>query len=221
MVLILIPFVLSGLLILSLSVAQWIRISYFSSSKWAYTQGTYVSKDKVAESNGSTGYYVTYRFVVDDQVYVVEESVEQGNHDHATEGAALRVYYRLDDPNTASTRPVSGRGGQPLGLACGTLLWWAVVLGLAYYVLSPVRKRQRLAQEGTLLSGEIIHCSGRKNSDNDFRLKAEVCFRSPQTGQWIHKNYLLTRNDLKGKPLPDPGTHVHILYINDKTFEAL
>jgi hypothetical protein len=84
-----------------------------------------------------------------------------------------------------------------------------------------VRKRQRLSREGTLVKGEIIRCSGRKNSDNDFRLKAEVRFRSPQTGQWVNKNYLLTRNDLKGEPLPQPGTPVHILYINDKTFETL
>jgi hypothetical protein len=221
MLLILIPFVLSGLLILGLSVTQWVRTSQFSSSKWAHTVGTYVSKDNVVESAGRTRYYVTYRFVVDDRVYVVEESIEQGIHDRATEGAALPVYYRLDDPEIASMTPVSGRGGQPLGLACGALLWWAGVLGLGYYLLSPVRKRQRLSQEGTLISGEIIRCSGRKNNDNDFRLKAEVRFRSPQTGQWVTKNYLLTRNDLKGKSLPQPGTPVHILYINDKMFETL
>jgi hypothetical protein len=221
MLLFLIPFVLSGLLILGLSVAQWVRISYFSSSKWAYMEGTYVGKDEIAESNGSTRYAVSFRFVVDDRVYIVEESVPQGIHDRATEGAVLRVYYRLDDPNIASVSPVSGRGGQPLGLACGTLLWWALILGLAYYVLSPMRKRQRLAREGTLISGQIIHCSGRKDRDNDLRLKAGVRFRSPQTDQWIEKNYLRTRNDLKGKPLPQPGTPVHILYINDKTFEAV
>lgn len=88
----LIPFVLSGLLILGLSVAQWVCISYFSSSKWAYTEGTDVSKDVVAESAGDTRFYVTFRFVVDDRVYAVEESVPQGIHDRATEGAVLRAY---------------------------------------------------------------------------------------------------------------------------------
>ena len=214
----LVPFVLAGLLILSLSVLQLARISYYSSGKWAETQGTYVDKDEIAGKNGST---VSFRFVVDDKVYVAEESFSQGIHERAVDGDALRVYYRRDDPSVASTRPISGRGGQPLGLICGNLFWWAIIFGLGYYVLKPVYKRRRLAQEGTLIRGEVIHSSGYKDSDNDYRFKTEIRFRSPQTGEWIHKKYTLTRNDLTGKPLPRPGTPAHVLYVDDRTFEAL
>ena len=52
MLLALIPFVLSGLLLLSLSVLQWIQIIRFSSSKWVETKGTYVSQNKVARAAG-------------------------------------------------------------------------------------------------------------------------------------------------------------------------
>jgi hypothetical protein len=221
MLLALIPFVLAGLLILTLSVAQLAQISYYRSSKWAETEGTYVGKDEIAGSNGSADYTVSFRFVVDDKVYVAEESVGQQIHDRAVDGDALRVYYRRGDPSVASTRPISGRGGPPLGLICGNLFWWAIVLGLGYYVLKPVYKQRRLAQEGTLIRGEVIHSSSYKDSDNDFRLMAEIRFRSPQTGNWIHKKYRVTRNDLAGKPLPRPGTLVHVLYIDDRTFQAL
>jgi hypothetical protein len=221
MLLILIPFFLGGLLILSLSVLEWVRVSNLNSIIWLETQGTYVSKEIGSKAAGPTRYNVTFRFVVDDRVYVVTESVEQLTYVRAGNEELLPVSYALHDPNTASIEPVNRRREQPLGLICGNLFWWAIVLGLAYYVLSPMRKRQRLSREGTLISGQIIHCSGRKDSDNDLRLKAGVRFRSPQTGQWIEKNYLRTRNDLKSKPLPQLGTPVHILYINDKTFEAL
>jgi hypothetical protein len=222
MLLVLIPFVLGGLLILSLSVLEWVRISELNSIIWFETQGTYVSKEIGSKAVGPTRYHVTYRFVVDDRVYVVTESVEQLTYVRAGNGESLPVSYALHDPNIASIEPVSrDRRDNTLGLICGNLFWWGVVLGLAYYLLSKVHKRQRLSREGILIGGEIVYCSGYEDSDNDFRLKAEVRFRSPQTGEWIHKEYSPTRNDLKGMPLPGPGTRVHVLYLDDKTYGAL
>jgi hypothetical protein len=78
-----------------------------------------------------------------------------------------------------------------------------------------------LARDGELTEGEIVHCSGERDSDGDFILRAEVRFRSPQTGAWLEGTYSPTRNDLKGKGLPGPGTRVHVLYLDDKTYEAL
>jgi hypothetical protein len=37
-------------------------------------------------------------------------------------------------------------------------------------------------REGMLTASDIVHCSCREDSDRDFHLKAEVRFRSPQTG---------------------------------------
>lgn len=108
-----------------------------------------------------------------------------------------------------------------LGLLCGNLFWWAIVLGLAYYVLGQRFKRQRLSREGTLVDGAIVRCSGRLDSDNDFQVKAEIRFRSPRTGQWVFKSFSRQCNQLRGEPLPRPGTPVHVLYIDDETLEAL
>jgi hypothetical protein len=108
-----------------------------------------------------------------------------------------------------------------LGLLCGNLFWWAIVLGLAYYVLGQRSKRQRLSREGTLIDGAIVQCSGHLDSDNDFQVKADIRFRSPQTGQWVFKTFSRQCNHLKGNSLPSPGTPIHILYIDDRTFDGL
>jgi hypothetical protein len=62
-----------------------------------------------------------------------------------------------------------------------------------------------------------VRCSGDRDSDGDFELEARFGFRSPQTGKWIEGKDSQTRKDLEGKPLPSPGTPVHVLYLDDKT----
>lgn len=95
------------------------------------------------------------------------------------------------------------------------------MLPLAYYILRKRHRRQRLSREGTLVDGAIVQCSGRLDSDNDFQVKAEVRFRSPQTGQPILTTFSRQCNHLEGKPLPRPSTPVHVLYIDDRMYEVL
>jgi hypothetical protein len=68
-------------------------------------------------------------------------------------------------------------------------MWCGVVTVLAYVNLRTLRKRRRLARRGSLIDGEIVHCSSYEDSDNDLHLKAAIRFRSPQTGKWILKSY--------------------------------
>ena len=100
----LIPFVLAGLVILGLSVREWVRtIALMTES--AETWGTLVDREK-DDSGDSTNYYVTYRFVVDDRMYVIDESVGSGIFNSVDEGEPLRVRYALHNPNIASIERV-------------------------------------------------------------------------------------------------------------------
>jgi hypothetical protein len=121
---------------------------------------------------------------------------------------------------TAGERFNTSHGG-PLGLCVGNVCWWAVISVLVYFVLGRTLKRRRLAREGTLINGEIVQCSGHLDSDRDFQFKAEVRFRSPQTGQLIYKTFSRQCNHLRDKPLPRPGTSIYLLYIDEKTYEPL
>jgi hypothetical protein len=213
----LIPFVLAGLMMLGFAVHLWVRtlaLSAFSGE----ALGTYVSKE-IDNSGDSTRYLVSYRFVVDDRVYVVRESVDSATYDHADDGDRLRVRYAVRDPDTASIEPANFVG--PVGLTCFGLVWSGIVFGLYVSQLSTVIRRKRLSRDGKLITGEIVRTSSDKDSDGNLILEAEVRVCSPQTGEWLRKTYSPMRNDLKGKPLPGSGTPAYVLYIDDKAFEAL
>jgi hypothetical protein len=212
-----IPFVLAGLLILGLTAREWVR-TFALSTNSAETYGTFESKER-DDSDDTTSYSVTYRFAVDDQVYVVEESVKYELYASADNGESLLVRYAMQDPNIASIKPVSFV--RPLVLTAFCLVWCGLVFGLTLFSLRKLRRRRRLAREGGLTDGELVYCSGYEDSDGDFHLKTQIRFRSPQTGVWLRETYSPLRNDLKGKPLPRPGTPIHVIYIDDNTFEAL
>jgi hypothetical protein len=195
----------------------WVRTIALSIDS-AETWGTYVSKYE-DDSGDDTSYLVTYRFVVDDRVYVVEESVKEATYTSADNGESLPVRYVVHDPDIATIEPISFVG--PLLLTAFCVVWCGLVFGAFFYNLYILLKWRRLARDGELTEGEIIHCSGEKDSDGDYHLKAEVRFRSPQTGEWLQGTYSPKRNDLKGKSLPGPGTRVHVIYLDDKTYEAL
>ena len=84
-----------------------------------------------------------------------------------------------------------------------------------------ILKRRKLAQKGQRLTGEIIACSGYKDSDGDFVVAVRYGFRSPQTGTRIEDRDTQIRKDLKAAPLPPPGTAAHVLYSDDETYMVL
>jgi hypothetical protein len=113
---------------------------------------------------------------------------------------------------------------EPGNLLCsgGVLLLLCLFIGgVAAVLLYTDRRQKRLAEEGRLLAGEIVLASGRRDGDGDYNLTVKYRFRSPQTGKWIQATRRKGRDDLEHKPLPEPGTQVHVLYIDDRTHQAL
>jgi hypothetical protein len=214
---ILIPIMLMGLVILFFSARDWTRTLALRTGS-SVTTGTVVSREK-DDSGDDTDYYVTYRFVVDDHRYEVTELVSASAFNSAVESEPLTVRYVMRNPEIATIGSASFFRAMLTG-GFG-LIWCAVSFGLGYVFYRTRLKRRRLARDGQLIDGSIVSSSGRTDSDGDFTLKTEVRFRSPRTGKWIYQNYRHARNDLKRRELPGPGTLVHVLYIDDKTFEAL
>jgi hypothetical protein len=115
-------------------------------------------------------------------------------------------------------------GLEPVSMLIGTggaLLFCLLPVSVAAVLLYAARRQKRLAAEGRMITGEIVGASGRRDSEGDFILTARVRFRSPQTRKWIERTYRPRRDDLERKPLPEPGTQVHVLYIDDRTHQAL
>jgi hypothetical protein len=54
----------------------------------------------------------------------------------------------------------------------------------------------------------------------DHCLRAKFQLTTP-AGRFLQKEQRATRNDLKDQPLPQPGTPVVVMYLNDGNYRAL
>jgi hypothetical protein len=209
-------FVLAGLLIAGKVARQWVHFVILSTS-YAETQGQVL--DREIESDDGATYYVTYRFVVDDRAHTVEESVSKTTYRAVREGQSLTVRYARHDPAIATVEP--GRLGDVLLMTGFCLVWNGFILVVAWVLVREILKRRKLDRGGRRIVGQVVRCSGRRDSDGDFVLDLRFGFRSPQTGAWIEGKDSHIRRDLEDKPLPPPGTPLHVLYLDDKTYLAL
>lgn len=209
-------FVLAGLLVAAEVVRQWVEVILLSTS-YAATQGQVL--DRRIESDEGATYYVTYRFVADDQAHTVEEVVAKATYHSVEDGQYLTVRYTRRNPTITTIEP--GRIGGPLILTAFCLVWNGIVFSIAWLTVREILMRRRLAREGQRLGGEVIRCFGHKDSDGDFVVEVRFGFRSPQSGMWIEDKDSQIRKDLSAELLPSPGTPVHVLYLDDETYMVL
>ncbi len=209
-------FGLAGLFIAAAMVRQWVEFVILSTS-YAETEGQ-VQGRRIESDEGAT-YYVTYRSVVNDKVYTPEDSVSKKTYHSLEDDQYLIVRYARRDPTISTIEP--GRVGGLLALTGFCLFWNGIVFGVTRPLVLEILKRRKLAQKGQRLEGEVIHCSGYKDSDGDFTVALRYGFHSPQTGARIEDRDTQIRKDLKGEPLPPPGTAVHVLFLDGETYLAL
>jgi hypothetical protein len=83
-------------------------------------------------------------------------------------------------------------------------------------------RNRLLAKEGKLVNGQVMTSkSSLEGEDNDFYLKLEYAFTSPETGKLTTGTAKEKREDLKGKELPAPGMPLAVLYRNDQHHKPL
>jgi hypothetical protein len=209
-------FVLAGLFFAVEIARQWVHFAILSTS-YAETQGQVLGR-RIESDDGAT-YYVTYRFVANDRGHTVEESVAKSTYYSVEEGQVLTVRYARGDPAISTIEP--GHVGGLLALTGFCLIWNGIVFPVAWLLVREVLRRHKLARDGQKITGEIVHCSGGRDSDGDFELAVRFGFRSPQSGARIEDKDSQIRKDLKDKPLPPPGTPVQVLYLDDESYMVL
>lgn len=112
----------------------------------------------------------------------------------------------------------------------------------AYFVSLPQRRRQqwiyrRLEKTRRLIDGTLIEAAWRSEDFTYYQfersygwrerqyietvLVARYQFVSPSSGQLLKGSTEWERRDLKGKPLPPPGTPIRVLYADDETHMML
>ncbi len=209
-------FVLAGLFIAGAVVREWAHFAVLSTS-YVETQGEVLGRE--IESDDGDTYYVTYGFVADDKRRTVKESVGKATYHSVSVGQSLTVRYARRDPDIATIEP--GRLGELLAITGFCLVWNGIVFLFARPLVREILRRRRLSREGQRIAGEVISCSGHRDSDGDFVLDLRFGFRSPQTGVWVEGKDSQLRKDLEGEPLPSSGTPVHVLYLDDEDYLVL
>ena len=61
----------------------------------------------------------------------------------------------------------------------------------------------------------------RREADDDLWIEPSYAFVSPQTGATVTGDEKAMRNDLKGADLPQPGTRLAIMYLDDRSHRML
>jgi hypothetical protein len=110
----------------------------------------------------------------------------------------------------------------------------AVVLMAAagYFITSRHRwaaASERMVREGKVLAGTLIACSGRAETSAEaslgevpsaFLVTVEYRFAAPM-GDEITDQAECSRPELRRRELPEPGTAVRVLYLDDQTYALL
>jgi hypothetical protein len=209
-------FVLAGLFMAAEVARRWAHVAILSTN-YVETEGQVLGRE-IQDDDGAT-YYVTYRFVANDQVHTIRESVEKTVFHSLEEGQSATVRYAPRDLSIATIAP--GHVGGLLALTGFCLLWDGTVLVISAVMAREILKRRKLARHGQRIMGKILRSAGHRDSDGDFVLDLEFHFRSPQTGDWIEDSESHIRKDLEDEPLPPAGTPVHVLYLDDETHLVL
>lgn len=116
------------------------------------------------------------------------------------------------------------------GAALMLLVLYSVVLGgsilwLIFLIVSRMNLRESLMQQGRLIHGTVVWCKGKVHfsegqSSDYYHVTVTYEFQSP-TGQSLWNRGVEVRDDLRGQPLPKPGTPVLVLYLDDQNYALI
>lgn len=168
-------------------------------------------------------YFLTYAYSVrpadSDQAtrYTYRQEINSLNYNNFSPGDKLTVSYLPDNPgvsrymddNTQSDTPFV-----PMGVVFGGL----ALLGL-YFVLRQRRRNKRLEEEGQFVTGKLSKVSGGRVRGG-YQVNIEYTFVSPN-GTDLKRKESHIRNDLDRDLLPQTGTSVMVVYVNDRLFRVL
>lgn len=106
----LIPFVLGGILLLSFGIQEYLNYRTLRDTG-VETRGRFIDRriqyGTDSDGNQTIDYYVTFRFLIGEDGYNVEEEVSERTYETAANGEPLNVIYAPDNPQLATIEPLS------------------------------------------------------------------------------------------------------------------
>lgn len=177
--------------------------------------------------------YLSYAFTVPEgsqegQTYTVEQPVNRDTCKRLADGSAVQINYLPDDPGVARLAGVNAdtsyRDYETWSLALTVLLLLVTPQAVTLY---QAQRNRRLRNEGRVLRGQIIQCQKRgwisprwiwlrysviTPDGKERQLSAVVV--DPKARAFFEPRRLI-------RDLPEPGTRIAVLYLNDKLHKVL
>lgn len=178
-----------------------------------------VIDSRTSGGGGGTVYYLTIRYPVDENPYSFEQQVSRDTFSDAPTGTAVLVGYRETDAQTAvladqwrdDTRHVNG-------LTSGAIMAGIAVTITVALVRADLKNR-RLSAHGHFLRAQLLEAKTYRNRGG-ITLEVRYSFVSPE-GISRTQKARASRDDLRDKPLPAPGSSLLVLYVDERTFRLM
>jgi hypothetical protein len=91
-------------------------------------------------------------------------------------------------------------------------------------------RAKRLFEKGQMLQGTVVRCAGydqpfppstwEGTGSFVYAIRLEYSFRTP-VGREVIRTEGRLAEDMQGQPLPEPGTPVLVMYLDDENYEVL
>jgi hypothetical protein len=182
-----------------------------------------ISRSRDSKGRTSTTYYVTYQFYAgapgDDNppLYSREQSVSSDTYNRAPVGNKISVHYLPGDPNTS--RVMNDNRDNPILMLIFMALFILIpgigVIGMLWVYF----RMRRLAAGGQLIAGKITEAKGSRVKGG-YQVSVRYTFLTPE-GESLKGYETGIRNDLRDQILPDAGTPVVVLYLNNRLYKML
>lgn len=168
-------------------------------------------------------YYMTYEYFVrsansdSPTRYTYRQEISGDNYDNLDRGSKLTIRYLPSDPSIS--RYLDDNAGDGASLAVIGGLFLAGTLAALYFLLRQRSRNQRLENEGQFITGKITKVSSARVKAG-YQITVTYSILSPD-GVELSRKESLVRNDLNKALLPQEGTPVAVVYVNDKLYRML
>lgn len=205
----------------------------------ATTQGVVISHrlSPISSVNQGVLPYVTYRYSVQDRVLTKEQFVTKATFDKLANGDTVTIKYLQTDPTMAELNGSDSTNGLAQNgyfMAVFGILGVLTALVFLVFHVWQFWRDDLLVRKGQLLMGEVTKCEGnldvtKTSLDStsygaalrgNYTIALSYTFRTHDNKE-IADTVKAKRNDLIDHVLPEQGTPIALLYLNEHRYKVL
>jgi hypothetical protein len=206
-----------GLVFVIFSVTQFVIMTHriHLQQTGARIDATVIDRTDTVWEEGHS-YSLIYQFTLTDNngLYSGVQDVDSDTYSAYPKGSQISVVYLPNNPNTSQ---LDRNYTSAYAWLTTSMVLGLVSICVLFYLVRPVLKDRRLAIKGHIIEGTVISSKG-TFSGLHFSLVVEYQFKAPSS-RMITDKQEAARDELE--VLPEPGTSIAVLYLNEQLYKLL